>query len=53
VEYLTSSKGVPGFPAGREKLGSTVFAFLPPKKNDIADYYYVLNTSHSFILLVD
>ena len=35
VEYLTSSSGVPGFSAGAEKLGSVVFAFLPPKKNDI------------------
>ncbi len=36
VEYFTSSSGVPGFPAGAEKLGSVVFAFLPPKKNDIS-----------------
>ena len=32
VEYLTSSNGVPGFPAGAEKLGSLAFDFLPPQK---------------------
>ena len=48
VEYLTSSKGVPGVPAGGEKLGSTVLGFLPPKKNDIADACYFLDTSRSF-----